>query len=251
MGQILKWNGTEWAATSDDTQDDDADPSNEIQSLSLSGTNVSISEGNTIDLAPLITGSLWNSAGGNVYRASGNVGIGTNNPEGALHIIKTGAPPNTLSPNQNGLLMGVNSSSTYKWIQSYGGALALNPKGNNVGIGIAEPKGALHILKTGAPPASLSASENGLLLGVNSTSTYKWIQSYGGPLAINTQGNNVGIGNIDPAAKLDVSGDIRVRGVGGVAKITNGDNNDYVELNANDESFRVILNDVEKTNGAQ
>ena len=82
----------------------------------------------------------------------------------------------------------------------------------NVGISATNPKGALHILTAGAPPAALSASENGLLLGVNSTTTYKWIQSYGGPLSINTQGNNVGIGTTNPTEKLHVIGNILASG---------------------------------------
>jgi len=64
-----------------------------------------------------------------------NVGIGTTNPRGALHILKESDPPSGLSAGQNGLLMGTTGEATYKWIQSYNGALVLNFWGNNVGIG--------------------------------------------------------------------------------------------------------------------
>ncbi|MDX2285616.1 MAG: hypothetical protein NW241_15720, partial [Bacteroidia bacterium] len=45
-GQVLKWNGTQWAPAADEDNDDaDADPTNEIQVLSLSNTSISLSNG--------------------------------------------------------------------------------------------------------------------------------------------------------------------------------------------------------------
>jgi trimeric autotransporter adhesin len=82
--------------------------------------------------------------------------------------------------------------------------------GVSVGIGTTTPSAPLHIAgPAGDPPIGLTAANNGLLLGLDSTSTYKWMQSYGGPLAINPIGNNVGIGTIAPAYPLDVAGIIR------------------------------------------
>lgn len=76
----------------------------------------------------------------------------------------------------------------------------------NVGIGTASPAGALHILKQGLPPSGLNASENGLLLGTESTTGYKWIQSYGGSLVLNLKGNTVGIGTSSVDYLLEVNG---------------------------------------------
>lgn len=77
--------------------------------------------------------------------------------------------------------------------------------GGNVGIGTPNPAGPLHILgPAGAPPAAPPALQNGLLLGVQSTTSYKWMQSYGGALALNPIGNNVGIGTSQPLANLDI-----------------------------------------------
>ena len=45
IGQILKWNGTQWAPAADKKNDSDSDPSNEIQSLSLVGNNLTLSTG--------------------------------------------------------------------------------------------------------------------------------------------------------------------------------------------------------------
>lgn len=75
-----------------------------------------------------------------------------------------------------------------------------------LGIGTATPRGALHILTTGAPPTGLNSSENGLLMGVQSTTGYKWIQSYGGALVLNSEGNNVGINTALPTFPLEVNG---------------------------------------------
>lgn len=70
-----------------------------------------------------------------VFDRSGRMGIGTNDPKGALHILKSGTPLAGLPASENGLLLGSQSTTGYKWIQSYGGMLTLNPRGNGVGIG--------------------------------------------------------------------------------------------------------------------
>ena len=44
-GQVMKWNGTQWAPGSDAIDDADADASNEIQQLSISGNQLSLSNG--------------------------------------------------------------------------------------------------------------------------------------------------------------------------------------------------------------
>lgn len=71
---------------------------------------------------------------------NGNIGISAPNPAAPLHILgPAAAPTNSLPSQNNGLLLGTYGTSGYKWIQSYGGALALNPTGNNVGIGLTSP----------------------------------------------------------------------------------------------------------------
>ncbi|MEM6343731.1 MAG: tail fiber domain-containing protein [Bacteroidota bacterium] len=49
-GQIYKWNGAQWIPDTDEVDDADADPTNEIQSLSIAGGNISISGGNSVPL---------------------------------------------------------------------------------------------------------------------------------------------------------------------------------------------------------
>jgi len=70
----------------------------------------------------------------------GNISIGESNPAAALHITSSATtPPAALNSSDNGLLLGTTGTSGYKWIQSYGGSLILNPIANNVGIGITNP----------------------------------------------------------------------------------------------------------------
>ncbi|MEL6253349.1 MAG: tail fiber domain-containing protein [Bacteroidota bacterium] len=56
-GQVLKWNGTQWAPGTDDTNDADNDASNEIQTLSISGTTISLSNGGSSVALPYTGGT--------------------------------------------------------------------------------------------------------------------------------------------------------------------------------------------------
>jgi type VI secretion system secreted protein VgrG len=84
---------------------------------------------------------------------NGNVGIGETNPAGALHITgPAGTPPSSLPAGDNGLVLGTTGTSGYKWIQSFGGPLVLNPSGNNVGINNNAP-GHMLVVGNSASPA--------------------------------------------------------------------------------------------------
>ncbi|MBD2385021.1 LamG domain-containing protein [Cylindrospermum sp. FACHB-282] len=75
--------------------------------------------------------------------SNSSVGIGTNSPGAKLQIIHANQDANgntlILGPtNQSNLRLGYHQN--YSWIQSHGSKpLAINPVGNNVGIGIADP----------------------------------------------------------------------------------------------------------------
>ncbi|MDX2286326.1 MAG: hypothetical protein NW241_19305, partial [Bacteroidia bacterium] len=56
-GQVLKWNGSAWAPADDDDIDGDASATNEIQTLSLSGTTVSLSNGGGSVALPYTAGA--------------------------------------------------------------------------------------------------------------------------------------------------------------------------------------------------
>lgn len=53
-GQILVWNGTNWAPAADQVDDADSDPTNEIQNLSLSNDSIRISNGVGVDLSSFL-----------------------------------------------------------------------------------------------------------------------------------------------------------------------------------------------------
>jgi hypothetical protein len=76
---------------------------------------------------------------------NGRVGIGTTTPSGPIHIVSTATPPGGLAGAQNGLLLGSYGETGYKWVQSYAASLALNPAGNNVGVGTSSPTHRLHV----------------------------------------------------------------------------------------------------------
>ena len=89
-----------FADNNDDVEDGDANPNNEIQTLSISGNDLSISDGNTVSLPP----SPWQSSGNDIFYNSGNVGIGTSNPD-PLHQIDLKSSGNTsmrIKPVNNG-----------------------------------------------------------------------------------------------------------------------------------------------------
>jgi len=108
------------------------------------------------------------STGANQFliRAGGGVGIGATNLTGALFIRQpTGVPAAGMNAADNGLALGQFATSGYKWIQSYGGSLVLNPLQNNVGINKTNPASALDVNGTVTatafnPPSDRNLKEN-------------------------------------------------------------------------------------------
>lgn len=74
-GQILKRNsGNAFVWSSDNVNDADSSPSNELQSLSISGNLLTLSSGNSVTIP---SDATWNETGSHIYYDSGNVAIGT------------------------------------------------------------------------------------------------------------------------------------------------------------------------------
>lgn len=92
VDDVLKWTGTEWTAGADAVDDADASPTNEIQTLSLTGDDLSLSNGGGTVTLP--SSSVWSTNGNEAYYDSGNVGIGTNNPSEPLHVVSSVATGN-------------------------------------------------------------------------------------------------------------------------------------------------------------
>lgn len=83
VDDVLKWNGSAWVNAADEVEDADADPTNELQTLSLSGNQLSLSQGGG---AIALTPSPWIQSGSNIYYNNGNVGIGLTNPADVLEV---------------------------------------------------------------------------------------------------------------------------------------------------------------------
>lgn len=71
----------------DAVDDADASPTNELQTLSVSGSDITISGGNTVTVP---FDDDWAPTGvSNIYRATGNVGIGSATPIAKFHVNET------------------------------------------------------------------------------------------------------------------------------------------------------------------
>lgn len=170
------------------------------------------------------------SAGASAFQS----GVTTTSSSAGAASAKPGAEPLVLSKKT---VQTPSPFGTTNYVPLWTGATSTNLIANSniyqstsgatsgdVGISETDPSGPLHITgPAGAPPSGLSATHNGLLLGTNGTSSYKWIQSYGGPLAINPLGvNNVGIGTMAPADTLTVVGNGSFsNGVSGESSVVN------------------------------
>lgn len=83
-GQVLKYNAGAASWQSDNVDDADADPANEIQTLTYLNNNLSLSDANSVN----IPAGKWSQGGDEIYynSAGENVAIGTSNSAGKLHI---------------------------------------------------------------------------------------------------------------------------------------------------------------------
>ena len=107
---------------------------------SFLGANTTVSTGTISNATAVGSGVEVAESNALVLGSGANVGIGTSTPAAPLHINgPAAAPPGSLPSSNNGLLLGSNGTSSYKWIQTYGGNLTLNPVGNDVGIGTESP----------------------------------------------------------------------------------------------------------------
>jgi hypothetical protein len=203
-----------------------------------------------------------------VVKAGGNVGIGTTSPETTLHVNGSiGAYTSDYAAGSTGsrLLMKTFASTgnTYSLIQAQdvGGTsnnvLALQPYGDNVGIGTISPSakldvvgaselnGIVYITDSNDVPLRVRSSDGSSMIGIsdsNSTNDYSnGIGVYGNALHLTTNGNeriridasgNVGIGDTTPSYKLDVNGTLRSTGaayfnstveIGSSLNMTDGD----------------------------
>ena len=155
-----------FADNSDDVEDGDANPNNEIQTLSISGNDLSISDGNTVSL-PAGVSSPWESSDNNIYYNSGNVGIGMNDPVSKLHVFGSAR----FRKDGGGLIIGPNTDHVTVSFEDNSGSFIntrfywgktefqgnLIVREGNVGIGTTIPTASLHV-----------TGDNGVLFEENS-----------------------------------------------------------------------------------
>ncbi|WP_109098183.1 tail fiber protein [Aquimarina sp. AU58] len=126
----------------------------------------------------------WGTNGGNIAHTNRNVGIGTNNPQQELHIIKNGSNADLRLQRRYSTQTDFFSGSNKAGIWSYGtkslvfGTVAkedmrINWLGN-IGIGSTNPKSKLHLYGAGATSLRLQSSS-----GFGSTNIQFWSDPQG------------------------------------------------------------------------
>ncbi|MEM7369590.1 MAG: tail fiber domain-containing protein [Bacteroidota bacterium] len=86
LGEVLKWNGSQWEGDQDNVEDADNDPNNETQTLSLSGSDLSLSNGGGTVILP--TGTTYTAGSG--ISLAGNSIINTA-PDQTVSLTGSGA----------------------------------------------------------------------------------------------------------------------------------------------------------------
>ena len=190
--QVLKTDGAgqlSWTTISA------GDTNTDSQTLSLVGTDLSISGGNTIDVSSLMDDTnLWTELNGNVYRSTGNVGIGKSNPSTKLHVggALTTSRLGTYGTYDSNQVQGIWSIGN-----NYSISTANNDFGSQYGIGYSYNQ-------TGGSPFALQHqivfTRNG---AINA--------------AISLDGNayfsgSVGVNTTSPDTNLHVAGSIKITG---------------------------------------
>ncbi|MCB9168881.1 MAG: beta-propeller fold lactonase family protein [Flavobacteriales bacterium] len=67
--------------------DADADPTNELQTITFANDSLALSDGGKVDMSPLRDDDDWTRAGDTLYTMGTRVGIGTPTPDTTLHVV--------------------------------------------------------------------------------------------------------------------------------------------------------------------
>lgn len=188
-GNVLVWNGTNWVAGTDQVNDADSDPTNEIQVLTIANDTLFISGGNAIDLSTLtISGPTGATGPTGVTGPTGADGaVGATGPTGATGVA---GPSGAVGPT------GADGAT--------GPTGATGPAGND---GVAGPTGPTGI--AGADGATGPTGATGLTGATGST---------GATGATGAAGTGVTI-----LGSLPNTGSLPSTGNGGDAYLINGD----------------------------
>ncbi|MFN0216909.1 MAG: tail fiber domain-containing protein [Saprospiraceae bacterium] len=207
---------------------------NELQNLSLNGSLLEITNGNSVDLAPLLGagGDDWGNVANHIFNSNtGNVLIGTNtNTTGKLQVVNGDAANEAgkfvQTAGTTAALSGQASAGPGGLFSSETGPAIITDKGN-VGIGIAAPFARVHIFGNGESlrlqgnTPSISFVPNGPMAGAAA-----FARMVPGLLSIGTQD----IGSI--AITPNLKNAIIANGVNGYVGIG--------QVNGTDASLRVL-----------
>ena len=166
----------------------------------------------------------WRETGSNIYRSTGNVGIGTTNPSYKLEVNGV-IKGSQIEINGNQLKNTVSDLH----IQLDGGKnTIMNGTSGNVGIGTTTPSFKLDVNGTARFNSQFD------IYGTTRVTHFNWgangdayIRSGedAGKIILQDIGGNVGIGTVSPTSKLDVNGDINLTGdlkINGLAQTFGG-----------------------------
>ncbi|RMG74758.1 MAG: tail fiber domain-containing protein [Bacteroidetes bacterium] len=134
-GEVLKWDGSQWAPATDQVADSDADPANELQTLSLSGNTLSITNGNSVSLP---AGTSY--TGGTGISISGST-ITNTAPDQTVSLAGSGAtsvtgtyPNFTISSTDNVNDADADASNEIQSLSLSGNTLSLSLGGGSVNL---------------------------------------------------------------------------------------------------------------------
>jgi len=167
--------------------------------------------------------SLWSENGSEIYYNSGNVGIGTNNPDQKLHIVGTGYATSDLrapifyDTNNTAYYIDPTSTSRINSVRFEG---ELIPDGSICGVG--------EILKkTGANDWDCATDETG---GVGTslwTDAGSYISANNYTSIVITDTGLIGVKDITPSYEIDVAGTVRATYLIATTDLIVGDDIDF------------------------
>ncbi|MDX2280124.1 MAG: tail fiber domain-containing protein [Saprospiraceae bacterium] len=265
-GQVLKWNGSTWIPSNDNssgTGDNyssgtginisgtapnftinntgDLSNTNELQTISLSGTQLTLSNGGGTVTLPSGGGGGNNYAAGTGISITGsapnftinNTGDGDSNPTNELQTLTLNGTNLSISNGNTVNLNGLGGGGGGFWAGN--GNEISNTNTGNVLVGSAIGSfGKLQVLAGTETAITASAANAAPAIYSENTGTGAggFFNATGGGPALITGKGNVGIGLDVPTFRLDVNGDARLLGIGAAPALKlEGNSNDFVRMN--------------------